>query len=214
MSIIIFIIILSILVIIHELGHFLAARIMGMKIEEFGLGYPPRAAKIFKWKETLFSLNWIPFGGFVRIQGEELAEGVFHKFKASKRLIVILAGAAVNFIFGIVAFAIVFSISGIPSPLEQPRISEISVDSPAATAKLPTDVNIIGLRIDGELIETSTTQAVVDEISAHKGETVSLVTTGHCQKSTCQEMAQEFEVYLRTTDETPAGQGSLGIVFQ
>lgn len=202
------------MVIIHELGHFFAAKFMKMKVEEFGLGYPPRALKLFKWKETLFSLNWIPFGGFVAIKGEAEDGGVFHKFSTNKRLVVILAGAVVNFLFGVLAFSLVFSISGIPTRLEQPRIGEISIDSPAQQANLPTGVNILGLRIEDQLVKTDTLKAVVEEISNHRGETIQLITTGNCEQLECQEMVQEFEVYLRTTAETPAGQGSLGIVFQ
>jgi regulator of sigma E protease len=214
MSIIIFILILSVLVIIHELGHFFAARFMGMKVEEFGLGYPPRALKLFKWKETLFSLNWIPFGGFVSIKGEDEAAGAFHRFSTNKRLVVILAGAIVNFLFGVLAFSLVFSISGIPTRLKQPRIGEISPNSPAEKVNLPTEVNILGLRVDDELIKTNDVEEVIKEISDHQGETVQLVTTGHCQQLECEEILHEFEVYLRKPAEIPEGQGSLGIIFQ
>jgi len=71
MSAFVFILILSFLVIIHELGHFFAAKWAKVKTDEFGLGYPPKALKLFRWKDTDFTLNWIPFGGFVRMQGEE-----------------------------------------------------------------------------------------------------------------------------------------------
>ncbi|MFZ2763870.1 MAG: site-2 protease family protein, partial [Minisyncoccia bacterium] len=74
MSIIIFIIILSALVIVHELGHFLVARFFGIRVDEFGLGFPPRAKELFTWKGTPFTLNWLPFGGFVKIFGESPTE--------------------------------------------------------------------------------------------------------------------------------------------
>lgn len=70
-TIIIGIIILSLVILIHELGHFFAAKICGIKVEEFGIGFPPRAAKLFRKNGTLYSLNWIPFGGFNKILGEE-----------------------------------------------------------------------------------------------------------------------------------------------
>lgn len=70
MSVIIFLIILSALVIVHELGHFLVARFFGIRVDEFGIGFPPRAGKLFEWKGTPFTLNWLPFGGFVKIFGE------------------------------------------------------------------------------------------------------------------------------------------------
>jgi regulator of sigma E protease len=70
MSIIIFLLILSLLIFVHEMGHFLAAKYFGIRVDEFGLGFPPRAAKLFRWKGTDFTLNWLPFGGFVKIFGE------------------------------------------------------------------------------------------------------------------------------------------------
>lgn len=70
MSIIIFLIILSALVIVHELGHFSVAKFFGIRVDEFGLGYPPKAKRLFRWRGTDFTLNWLPFGGFVKIFGE------------------------------------------------------------------------------------------------------------------------------------------------
>ncbi|MBD3250215.1 MAG: RIP metalloprotease RseP, partial [Candidatus Pacebacteria bacterium] len=75
MPVIIVILIISFLVIIHELGHLVAAKKARVRVEEFGVGYPPRLLKLFKWGETVFSLNLIPVGGFVRLEGEELPAG-------------------------------------------------------------------------------------------------------------------------------------------
>ena len=74
MTFIIFLIILGVLVFVHELGHFLVAKRAGVKVEEFGFGYPPRALKLGSKWGTLFTLNWIPFGGFVKIFGENYEE--------------------------------------------------------------------------------------------------------------------------------------------
>ncbi|MFH1472896.1 MAG: site-2 protease family protein [bacterium] len=71
MAIIIFIIILSVLIIVHELGHFLVAKKFGIRVDEFGVGYPPKIRKLFSWRGTDFTLNWLPFGGFVKIFGED-----------------------------------------------------------------------------------------------------------------------------------------------
>lgn len=215
MSVLIFILILSFLVIIHELGHFIAAKKAGMRVEEFGIGYPPQATQLFKWNETVFSLNWIPFGGFVRIEGEDKAGGSFHRFAIRKRLAVILSGATVNFIFGVVAFSLIFSISGIPAPLSQPRIGQVVAESPAAAAHLPTDVNITGFKINQELIETPSVDEVVAVVETHPGQTVTVITTAPCKQLEClAELSQEYEVYLRQLAETPENQGSMGIVFQ
>lgn len=74
MTFLIFLIILGVLVFVHELGHFLVAKKAGIRIDEFGFGYPPRALKIGEKWGTLFTLNWIPFGGFVKIFGEDYEE--------------------------------------------------------------------------------------------------------------------------------------------
>src|SRR6185436_12247927 len=70
MNILIFFIILAVLVITHEFGHFIAAKKSGIRVDEFGFGFPPRALKLFRKGETDYTLNWIPFGGFVKIFGE------------------------------------------------------------------------------------------------------------------------------------------------
>ena len=67
MTLVIFVIILGLLVLVHELGHFLIAKKAGVHVEEFGFGYPPRAISLGRRWGTLFSINWIPFGGFVKI---------------------------------------------------------------------------------------------------------------------------------------------------
>jgi regulator of sigma E protease len=69
MNMLIVIAVLVFLVMIHELGHFLAARLMGIRVREFGFGYPPRAFKLGKFWGTIFSVNWLPLGGFVRLAG-------------------------------------------------------------------------------------------------------------------------------------------------
>lgn len=214
MPVVIFILVLSFLIVIHELGHFLAARGAGIKVEEFGLGYPPRAATLFTWKKTIFSLNWIPFGGFVRIEGEDEPAGKFKSYAARKQLLVVVAGAVVNFLFGIIAFAIVFSLTGIPQPLNQPRISQVSINSPAAEAGLKSQTNIKAFELADERTKTDSSQAVIEFVEAHRGQEVTVVTTGSCQALNCESTEQSFELYLRTEAETPDDQGSMGVVFQ
>src|SRR5690349_11987385 len=71
MTILLFLFILSFLVIIHELGHFISARLFSIHIEEFGLGIPPKVKTLFTWKGIPFTLNALPIGGFVRMEGED-----------------------------------------------------------------------------------------------------------------------------------------------
>jgi len=70
LTIIEFVFFFGLLIFFHELGHFLSCKALGIEVEEFGFGYPPRLVKLFTWKGTDVTLNWIPFGGFVRPKGE------------------------------------------------------------------------------------------------------------------------------------------------
>ncbi len=79
LTIILFILILSLVVLIHELGHFLTAKKFGVKVTEFGIGFPPRICKIFTWQGTDFTLNWLPLGGFCAMEGEASQEEEIEK---------------------------------------------------------------------------------------------------------------------------------------
>jgi regulator of sigma E protease len=70
-TIILFFAILGGLVLVHEFGHFLTARLAGVRVLEFGIGFPPRAAILRSKGETLYTLNWLPIGGFVKLEGED-----------------------------------------------------------------------------------------------------------------------------------------------
>ena len=131
-----FLIVLSVLVLVHEFGHFLAAKKAGIKVEEFGFGYPPR---LFgkKFGETIYSLNWLPFGGFVKLHGEELTasgkkdDRAFWAKSKKARMVVIVAGVLANFLLAIVVFSVVYSFSGIPTKTDKIKIVDIASDSPA-----------------------------------------------------------------------------------
>lgn len=104
MSIFIFIVVIVALIVVHEFGHFIAAKLSGMRVDEFGLGYPPRALTLGKIGETEYTLNWIPFGGFVKIYGEDGVDGL-RSFTSRPRVlqaIVLLAGIAMNLLFAYV----------------------------------------------------------------------------------------------------------------
>jgi regulator of sigma E protease len=108
LSTIAFFVLLTLLVLIHELGHFVVAKWSKVTVDEFGFGLPPMAKKLFTWKNTLFSLNWIPFGGFVRMKGENSMDPNVRNLKGSfaaasipKRLAILMAGVFMNFILAI-----------------------------------------------------------------------------------------------------------------
>ncbi len=111
-----FLVLLSILILIHELGHYTAARIFGVVVEEFGFGLPPKAKRLFKKAGTEFTLNWIPFGGFVRLKGENAeteqarrTKGSFGAAPVYARIIILLAGVFMNLLLAVVIFTIGFS---------------------------------------------------------------------------------------------------------
>ncbi len=133
-TILTFIVIFSILVLVHEWGHFYFARRAGIKVEEFGIGLPPRAKKIYKDKKgTVYSLNWIPFGGYVRLYGEDASDKKALKAKnsfASKsilnRSMVIVAGVFMNFVLAWVLLTITLTVGMKPILTNQSDIQEAS----------------------------------------------------------------------------------------
>ncbi len=112
-----FIILLTLLILIHEWGHYICARLLGVEVEEFGFGLPPRAKKLFKRKGTLFSLNWIPFGGFVRLKGENAidlesryAKGSFGHAPIPSRILILCGGVLMNFLLAFTLLTFGFSV--------------------------------------------------------------------------------------------------------
>jgi len=231
MVVLIFILVLSFLVIIHELGHFLLAKKHGIQVDEFGIGYPPRFLKLFNWRGTLFSLNAIPFGGFVQMKGEEgedpeqaadqigsnskIRANAFYQKSLSAKLQVTLAGIVFNLIFGVLSFAIIFSNLGIPQPLaDQVRLSMVQEGSPAAMAGLKVNTNILALYSDGQWLEVKNITQVQEFVAAHLGQTVGVKTTLPCAETACPTEFTEHELYLRTKEETPENEGAMGVQFQ
>lgn len=130
-TIIIFLIILSVLVIAHEAGHYLTAKYFGVQVEEFGLGFPPRAKTLFTTNDGVkWTLNWLPFGGFVKLKGENGGlSGEPNSFghKAPwKRIVVLSAGVAMNFILAFVLLSIGFAV-GWPQDLTDAKIAEKNI---------------------------------------------------------------------------------------
>ena len=149
-----FLLVLTPIIIIHELGHFWAARLFGIKVEEFGIGFPPRAATLFTSKGTRFTLNWIPIGGFVRPAGENNPDVPGGLASASKtaRFSVLVAGSTFNFIL---AFLILWGLFMIgPEAYDSGRIvvGEVMNGAAMEAGILAGDeiLAIDGTRIDGD----------------------------------------------------------------
>jgi len=135
-----FLIILSALVLVHEGGHFLAARRAGVLVEEFGFGLPPRiwGKKI---GETIYSINALPFGGFVRLYGEEKVVGrnkekAFSNKSQGVRIKILLSGVIMNLLLGTLIFCLVYSFLGIPEKIDRVEVKAVLENSPAQEAGL------------------------------------------------------------------------------
>ena len=143
---------IAILIVVHELGHFFAARFFKVEVEEFGIGFPPRLATLFTSKGTRFTLNWIPLGGFVRPKGENdpSVPGGLAAANPWVRLAVLFAGPMMNILLGVILSVIIIYNLGEPDKV---KIAQISPDSPASLAGLQTG-DII-LAVNGEKVSSS-----------------------------------------------------------
>ncbi len=224
MTLLIFLLVLSFLVIIHELGHFLTAIWMKVRVEEFGVGFPPRLATLFKWRGIPFTLNALPFGGFVKMDGEDEPEsdskkaksknevGPFYSKSKRARLLILLAGVTINFVFGVLAFATIYTVMGIPEPSTLPKIDYVAEGSPAQTAGIQaSDVftAVIEQQEDGSQVrqEFSSSQEFIDHINSRLGQSVTI------------ELQRNEEVitvnsYARPPEERSAEEGAMGVSFQ
>ncbi len=178
--------ILVLLIVAHELGHFAAAKLFGIRVEEFGVGYPPRAFTFGKIGDTEYTLNWIPFGGFVRLFGDEgevqHGRGSFVDAPRWKQAIVLVAGVAANVIVAWILLAIALHI-GVPKLVETPRagervqlfVSDVVAGSPADAAGLKAGDELVEIRdAAGEAPAALTPSAVVEFIRERGGKSVTL----------------------------------------
>ena len=199
LTLVTFLVVLSILVLVHEGGHFLAAKRTGVKVEEFGLGYPPRlwAKKI---GETEYSVNLLPLGGFVRLYCEDdLTTHAHRSFWAQSkkaRASVILAGVLMNFFLAIFVFTVVYSVTGVPVKTAQVNIVGVIPGSPAEQAGLKTDQVIQSF--DGVVIKN--TDDFINLTKEKLGQQIIL-------------RVDDQEIKIIPRQETPAGEGPLGVII-
>ena len=167
------------LVFVHELGHFLTAKRFGIKVTEFGFGFPPRIFGV-RYGETLYSINWIPLGGFVRMVGEEDASDPrsFARQSVFRRSVVLCAGSFMNLALPIVIFTILFSLPQ-DTLVGSVMITGVAPRSPAESAGLRPGDTIIKVgshRIDShiDLIQRITVKlGVSTELTVRRGSIVS-----------------------------------------
>lgn len=193
------IIFLSILILIHELGHFLLAKRFGLFVSEFGLGLPPRAWGK-KIGETIYSINWLPFGGYVKIAGEDGEEDVdksvpkeriFGNIAAWKRFCILVGGVGMNFLLGWALLSIVFMIGVKPGLF----ISQVQKDGPASVA---------GLQSNDRLLDFKKSDEFVSYAKTHAGEQIIL---------RVERAGKELKLQMTPRKDPPAGQGPLGVVL-
>jgi regulator of sigma E protease len=203
-TVVLFFAILGILVVIHELGHFVTARLANVRVLEFGIGFPPRAKVLRAKGETLYTLNWLPIGGFVKLEGEDGDDATdprsFSAQGLPKKLIILLAGVAMNVVLSFVIFT---GITWLASPLVGIRFFEVVPGSPAEIAGLKPNEALVA--IDGRRTQFITGPTLLDELRARAGETIVLTVAG------ADGTRRDVSVKLNDRAAVEANQGALGI---
>jgi regulator of sigma E protease len=196
-----FVIAFGLLVFLHELGHYLMSKLFNIQVEEFGFGFPPRLIKLFQFRETEFTLNWIPFGAFVRPKGENdpSIPGGLASASPWARLAVLFGGPLMNLLTGILLFSLVFTQVGAPDT-KRVLIMDVSPDSPAATAGIQK--NDIVTKINNELVDGTAKLSQVVKQNLGKEVHISLLRG-----------SETVETTAIPRENPPAGQGALGITM-
>jgi regulator of sigma E protease len=201
-----FVLLLGVLVIIHEVGHFVAARLYRVRVLEFGIGFPPRARVLRSGGETTYTLNWLPIGGFVRLEGEDGESSDPRSFAAlglGRKVVVLVAGVAMNLILAFVLFA---GIAWLAAPQGGLTFAAIQAGSPAETAGLRPNETI--LAIDGQTFDLFPSpdagRMAIQELLDRAGQSVTLTVQG------AGGAVREVVVTLRPP-ELAADIGALGI---
>jgi regulator of sigma E protease len=199
-----FILILGGLVLVHELGHFFTAKAFKVRVLEFGFGFPPRAKVLRSRGETLITLNWLPIGGFVRMEGEDGdAADDPRSFAAQSlpvKLIILIAGVILNIVL---AFVLFFGIALFASPTYGLKIAEVTPDSPAAAAGLQPGDQIVS--IAGERLDYLSWPVPTEALRSRAGQTVPLEIRHEDGSTTI------VTVTMRPPAELSAEVGALGI---
>lgn len=196
-----FIIAFSLIVFFHELGHYAFSKLFKVEVEEFGFGFPPRLIKLFKIKETEFTLNWIPFGAFVRPKGENdpAVAGGLAAANPWKRLGVLFGGPLMNLLIGLIIFSFIFSKTGAPDTTRT-IITDINPGSPADTAGF--EINDIIISVNGTMINN------LNDVSPLVRERLGEAITIRVLRANV-----ETDIQVTPRVDPPEGQGPLGIVM-
>lgn len=210
-TLVLFVTTFTVIVAVHEFGHFLSARLLGMKVLEFAFGFPPRVAGIRRG-ETEYTLNWIPFGGFVRILGQDdfsirqQGTGDPRSFTSKPwwaQAIVLAAGVFMNFVLALLILTVAFA-TGTTAPTGDVRVFDVRPSSPAAAAGL--QVGDIVVDVDGTPIHTARAMVTITSRAAQKQQEISIDVTRNGQPLPP----------IKTTPraDPPEGEGPLGVQLE
>jgi regulator of sigma E protease len=202
LTIVVGVVVLSVLIIVHELGHFFAAKATGVPVEEFGIGFPPRIYGK-KWRGTIYSINWIPFGGFNRIAGE--IDPKVPKGLASRgygvRLLVLSGGIIMNLLLPFVLMSVAYMV---PHNIVEGKVlvEQVAAGSPAETAGIKDGDTIISA--NGRPVENASDLARY--VQLHLG-VVMEITVRHADN-----IVETVKLVPRW--KPPPDQGAIGIQYQ
>jgi regulator of sigma E protease len=166
------ILIIGILVLAHEAGHFVTARLAGIRVLEFGIGFPPRARVLGRDHETEYTLNYLPIGGFVRMEGEDAASDdprSFSNAPLTRQLVVLAAGVVMNLV---AAFLLFFVVAWLLNPSQVLNANYIVPGGAADRAGIPAGSRIES--VDGQHYGFMSSQSLRDVIAGDKGTSVEI----------------------------------------
>ena len=207
MNLFAFLLAVFILVLVHEIGHFIAAKLNGVKVEEFGIGFPPSFLKI-KYKETVYSLNLIPLGGFVKVYGEEKEvkkekNKAFIFKKPWQKLMILSAGIIGNFLLGWILISYLFT-QGVSVPTKKVIVQKVEKNSPAAEKGIKKGDIIKAVIFKTEKIEIDSTAKLIKTVKKYAGREIVLE---------IKRKSKNLKINIIPRKKPPKGQGALGIVI-
>lgn len=215
------------LVVVHEYGHFIAARRNDVEVEEFGVGFPPRAKVLRRKNGTTYTLNWLPLGGFVKLKGEhdaDTAKGSFGAASLSAKVKIMVAGVVMNLVTAFIIFT-VLALIGMPKLLEnqftitsdtkvvkqQVLVGYVEPDSPAQTAGLIQRQQLVRIGLPGQAPVLITSQEQLPEATKQfAGQTVE-VTVKNGKTTEVKTVKLRSQQAVDDSKKTDQPKGFLGI---